>query len=170
MLHSVSSVMCNEYQQSSQQHASCGQSQQSVLQTTPPTSPTPCCHAPSTPNHASEPPSHASKQQYTTKTTSFVSNPTNSGTGQSSKLEDDKFEKRTIPKHLIQGNSIDSETSQGDEHNFSELLNLSVCASSVVNCDLQQNVEPHYSIANSITVSDISSLANLGKIVFSHYI
>lgn len=74
-------------------------------------------------------------------------------------------------------NSIDSETSQGDEHNFSELLNLSVCApSSIINCDISaltgigeydtsQNLaelQQSYSIANSVTVSDISSLANLG--------
>lgn len=155
MLHSVSSVICNEYQT----HAS-GQSQQSVLQTTPQASPTHSRHA--SRDHASldTPP----KQPYIAQTTSFVSNPNVSGPSKvaSDKLlnENTKNEPK-IPRRLIQEGSLDSETSQGEDHNFSELLNLSVCASSLINCE-QHNVEPQYSITNSITVSDISSLANLG--------
>lgn len=69
---------------------------------------------------------------------------------------------------LTKERSVDSE-SQDDEHNFSDLLNLSVCLpSSVIHLsngmqshathDLQQS----YSVTNSMTSSDISSLANLG--------
>lgn len=91
----------------------------------------------------------------------------------------------TQPRHNKKGiisteNSMDSETShQSDEHNFSELLNLSVCApSSIINMDINNplsgigeydatghnmaELQQSYSIANSVTVSDISSLANLG--------
>lgn len=53
--------------------------------------------------------------------------------------------------------SQDSE-SQEEEHNFSDLLNLSVCAPHV-----HSGAVPHmFSVANSMTSSDISSLANLG--------
>ncbi|KAB0795034.1 hypothetical protein PPYR_11873 [Photinus pyralis] len=66
--------------------------------------------------------------------------------------------------------SIDCE-SQEEDHNFSDLLNLSVCIPSTIthlplgtvttssshSHDIQQ-----YSVVNSITSSDISSLANLG--------
>lgn len=60
----------------------------------------------------------------------------------------------------------DSE-SQDDEHNFSDLLNLSVCVpSNVTHCDnpIQTSPQSHefYSVTNSIG-SDISSLANLGS-------
>ncbi|GLV34211.1 uncharacterized protein CBL_00141 [Carabus blaptoides fortunei] len=71
-------------------------------------------------------------------------------------------------------NSMDSEMSLGEEHNFSELLNLSVCApisgdmsalTGIGEYDTNQHLaelQQSYSIANSVTVSDISSLANLG--------
>lgn len=103
---------------------------------------------------------------YVAKTTSFVSNPNGTTAIDDDKLISEvKIEKRIFPRNLIAESSLDSETSQGEEHNFSELLNLSVCApSSIINCDIpEQNVDlPQYSIANSVTVSDISSLANLG--------
>lgn len=95
-----------------------------------------------------------------------------------------QIQHNTQPRHNKKGiisneNSLDSETSQGDEHNFSELLNLSVCApSSIINMDINNplsgigeydatghnmaELQQSYSIANSVTVSDISSLANLG--------
>lgn len=67
--------------------------------------------------------------------------------------------------------SVDSE-SQEDDHNFSDLLNLSVCApSSVTHLPLenlittqsnQQELQQSFSVTNSMTSSDISSLANLG--------
>lgn len=58
--------------------------------------------------------------------------------------------------------------SQDDDHNFSDLLNLSVCMpSSVIHFDNPIQSSPHtndiqYSVTNSIG-SDISSLANLGS-------
>lgn len=61
----------------------------------------------------------------------------------------------------------DSE-SQDDDHNFSDLLNLSVCMpSSVIHFDNPIQSSAHtndiqYSVTNSIG-SDISSLANLGS-------
>ncbi|KAF5292616.1 hypothetical protein FQA39_LY13949 [Lamprigera yunnana] len=71
---------------------------------------------------------------------------------------------------LLEYASLDCE-SQEDDHNFSDLLNLSVCIPSNItplplgtvttsrshSQDIQQ-----YSVVNSITSSDISSLANLG--------
>lgn len=69
---------------------------------------------------------------------------------------------------LSKERSVDSE-SQEDDHNFSDLLNLSVCApSSVTHIALttaQSNInelQQSFSVANSMTSSDISSLANLG--------
>lgn len=63
--------------------------------------------------------------------------------------------------------SVDSE-SQEEEHNFSDLLNLSVCAPSCTNpipvsgIPHLQELQQSFSVANSMTSSDISSLANLG--------
>lgn len=161
MLHSVSSVICNEFQQT---HSSSGQSQQSVLQATPNTSPSGTSgHAHSSSGTTHIQPTSTSKATYVAKTTSFVSNPSGAAVDEE-KLINDTKEKRIFPRNLIAESSLDSETSQGEEVNFSELLNLSVCAPSILNCDIQeQNVDlPQYSIANSVTVSDISSLANLG--------
>lgn len=151
MLHSVSSVICNEFNHS--------QSQQSINNTSP-------RRGEETTNQISEPPetneATPARNKCVVKTTSFVSGGVANETSTSfSKVGEDKVGRRTIYKRIVQESSLDSETSQGEEHNFSELLNLSVCASSLVNCELQQ-VEPQYSIANSVTVSDISSLANLG--------
>ncbi|KAK4876389.1 hypothetical protein RN001_012811 [Aquatica leii] len=66
--------------------------------------------------------------------------------------------------------SLDCE-SQEDDHNFSDLLNLSVCIPStitqlplgtVTTSSSQSHDIQQYSVVNSITSSDISSLANLG--------
>ncbi|XP_022918359.2 uncharacterized protein [Onthophagus taurus] len=67
---------------------------------------------------------------------------------------------------IVKNSSVDSE-SQEDDHNFSDLLNLSVCLpSSVIHLPsgMQSNAihEQNYSVTNSMTSSDISSLANLG--------
>ncbi|KAI4461475.1 hypothetical protein MML48_5g00006571 [Holotrichia oblita] len=69
---------------------------------------------------------------------------------------------------LAKDRSIDSE-SQDDDHNFSDLLNLSVCLpSSVIHLPngmqshAVQDLQQSYSVTNSMTSSDISSLANLG--------
>lgn len=78
-----------------------------------------------------------------------------------------------IKKNVLStDNSIDSEN-QGDDNNFSELLNLSMCVPSrIINCSIGElcnydhqnltDLQQSYSLANSVTVSDISSLANLG--------
>ncbi|GJQ75455.1 hypothetical protein Trydic_g17545 [Trypoxylus dichotomus] len=69
---------------------------------------------------------------------------------------------------LTKERSVDSE-SQDDDHNFSDLLNLSVCLpSSVIHLPngmqshAMQDLQQSYSVTNSMTSSDISSLANLG--------
>lgn len=69
---------------------------------------------------------------------------------------------------LAKDRSVDSE-SQDDEHNFSDLLNLSVCLpNSVIHMPngmqshAMQDLQQSYSVTNSMTSSDISSLANLG--------
>lgn len=87
------------------------------------------------------------------------------------KLKNNLMENRNS---FIKDSSVDSEISQGDEHNFSDLLTLSVCVPGTITnygttCEISSDFETNqnlpeqpYSIANSITVSDISSLANLG--------
>lgn len=71
---------------------------------------------------------------------------------------------RKINQHL----SKEDSESQDDDHNFSDLLNLSVCMpSSVIHFENPIQSSPHtndiqYSVTNSIC-SDISSLANLGS-------
>ncbi|XP_065173998.1 uncharacterized protein [Atheta coriaria] len=73
----------------------------------------------------------------------------------------DKFK----PRHQA---SVESESDP--EHNFSDLLNLSVCAPSslvassvVINAQSNPQMDMIYnSVTNSMTSSDISSLANLG--------
>ncbi|KAF5278788.1 hypothetical protein FQR65_LT15516 [Abscondita terminalis] len=66
--------------------------------------------------------------------------------------------------------SLDCE-SQEDDHNFSDLLNLSVCIPStithlplgtVTTSTMHSHEIQQYSVVNSITSSDISSLANFG--------
>ncbi|KAJ8967519.1 hypothetical protein NQ314_002834 [Rhamnusium bicolor] len=72
---------------------------------------------------------------------------------------------RRIAKHKL---SKEDSESQDEDHNFSDLLNLSVCMpSSVVQLENPIQSSPHlqelqYSVTNSIG-SDISSLANLGS-------
>ncbi|KAJ8912930.1 hypothetical protein NQ315_017260 [Exocentrus adspersus] len=72
---------------------------------------------------------------------------------------------RRITKNKL---SKEDSESQDDEHNFSDLLNLSVCMpSSIVQLDNPIQSSSHlqelqYSVTNSIG-SDISSLANLGS-------
>ncbi|XP_018568050.1 uncharacterized protein LOC108908486 isoform X2 [Anoplophora glabripennis] len=72
---------------------------------------------------------------------------------------------RRITKNKL---SKDDSESQDEEHNFSDLLNLSVCMpSSVIHLENPIQSSPHlqelqYSVTNSIG-SDISSLANLGS-------
>lgn len=72
---------------------------------------------------------------------------------------------------LSKDRSLDS--SQDEEHNFSELLNLSVCIPSVLNqlplenipgghSTIPQELQQSFSVTNSVTSSDVSSLANLG--------
>ncbi|CAH1378871.1 unnamed protein product [Tenebrio molitor] len=79
-----------------------------------------------------------------------------------------KIKKPINTQKIPKDRSQDSE-SQDEEHNFSDLLNLSVCVpSSVVNlgASIQSNhylQELQYSVTNSMTGSDISSLANLGS-------
>lgn len=66
--------------------------------------------------------------------------------------------KKVASSVLTKDRSVDSE-SQEDEHNFSDLLNLSVCIPSIP-AHIQPGIT--HSVANSMTSSDISSLANLG--------
>ncbi|KAJ8985049.1 hypothetical protein NQ317_016960 [Molorchus minor] len=73
---------------------------------------------------------------------------------------------RRLTKHKL--SKDDSESQDEDHHNFSDLLNLSVCMpSSVAQLENPVQSSPHlqelqYSVTNSIG-SDISSLANLGS-------
>lgn len=69
-----------------------------------------------------------------------------------------RVNKKVVSSVLTKDRSVDSE-SQEDEHNFSDLLNLSVCMPSI-----PAHIAPGiaHSVANSMTSSDISSLANLG--------
>lgn len=73
-----------------------------------------------------------------------------------------------IPRKLTKPKfSKEDSESQDEDHNFSDLLNLSVCVpSSVIHSDnpIQTSPQNHefYSVTNSIG-SDISSLANLGS-------
>lgn len=75
-----------------------------------------------------------------------------------------RVNRKIAPTHLNKDRSVDSE-SQEEEHNFSDLLNLSVCVPStpahVVHAGAL-HTQQSYSVANSMTSSDISSLANLG--------
>lgn len=73
--------------------------------------------------------------------------------------------RRKLNEHNL---SKEDSESQDDDHNFSDLLNLSVCMpSSVIHFENPIQSSPHtndiqYSVTNSIC-SDISSLANLGS-------
>lgn len=74
-----------------------------------------------------------------------------------------RVNKKVASSVLTKDRSVDSE-SQEEEHNFSDLLNLSVCIPST-----PAHIPPgtshilqSYSVTNSMTSSDISSLANLG--------
>ncbi|RZC33590.1 uncharacterized protein BDFB_002081, partial [Asbolus verrucosus] len=79
-----------------------------------------------------------------------------------------KIKKPINTQKLPKDRSQDSE-SQDEDHNFSDLLNLSVCVpSSVINLGTSIQSSHHlqelqYSVTNSMTGSDISSLANLGS-------
>ncbi|XP_008198497.1 uncharacterized protein LOC103314369 isoform X1 [Tribolium castaneum] len=75
---------------------------------------------------------------------------------------------KKIKKPILQRLPKDRSQDSDEDHNFSDLLNLSVCVpSSVVNlgASIQSShlQELQYSVTNSMTGSDISSLANLGS-------
>lgn len=82
-----------------------------------------------------------------------------------------KVNRKVASNFVTKERSLDSE-SQEEEHNFSDLLNLSVCAPSTANAlpagvsgiPHLQELQQSFSVANSMTSSDISSLANLGEL------
>ncbi|CAH1154081.1 unnamed protein product [Phaedon cochleariae] len=67
---------------------------------------------------------------------------------------------KRLHKHKLSKDDSGSQTE--DDHNFSDLLNLSVCVPSIPVQTTPQLQELQYSVTNSIG-SDISSLANLGS-------
>lgn len=92
---------------------------------------------------------------------SITSNPgylPNSGPGEVATTRS-PYQIKRVPLRLSQEGS----ESQEDDHNFSDLLNLSVCLPNLNHQLPTQAQDLHqYSVVNSITSSDISSLANLG--------
>lgn len=74
-----------------------------------------------------------------------------------------RVNKKVASNILTKDRSVDSE-SQEEEHNFSDLLNLSVCVPSTLTHIPPgiSHIQQSYSVTNSMTSSDISSLANLG--------